>query len=452
MASATQSVTRDGFNSGIYRVEYNARVGRFELAFKIAQEACERLATDQKMHPADAWHVWNGFYAKHMNCTPKDNNWRWREYARFQDGEYASVPWYDDESGYSDIPGHFLHLSANDPTKVAFTENAKKGAADRQTQMNPGRYLTKFFPDMAPDKVRELAGRLTGVADGLKFAATADEIQHVYESGPSSCMSHKASEYPSPFHPVRVYAAGDLQVAYLERRGGHITDRVLVWPAAKIYGRVYGSQDGVFESLLKQAGYHRGDLSGARLERHTVIKNGREYLVCPYIDDFQSVEDMGDYLTIDGDVEAGATSGLILSEKMLYVSDLDEERRASWVEENCQYSEYDGHWYFSTPLARAITRFGDEYYDVPIDSSDYTFSDVMDMWVHDNQVVPLDNGDVVSKDYFKDNPELWKENPEAVAGSPISLRRHIRENYPEIAASPELAGAVSGPAPTAEAA
>ena len=110
---------------------------------------------------------------------------------------------------------------------VAFTEDAAKGAADRQTRLKVGVYLTRYFGDvLSSDAIRDIATAFTAEREEhtIMFAATADEIERVYTSGPHSCMAHAASDYASSIHPVRVYAAGDLQVAYIER-DGNITAR-----------------------------------------------------------------------------------------------------------------------------------------------------------------------------------------------------------------------------------
>lgn len=67
------------------------------------------------------------------------------------------------------------------------------------------------------------------------IAKTREEIRHVYENGPSSCLSNKASHYLSaPVHPTEVLAAGDIQVAYIQDHLG-IAARTLIWPRKLIY-------------------------------------------------------------------------------------------------------------------------------------------------------------------------------------------------------------------------
>ena len=81
----------------------------------------------------------------------------------------------------------------------------------------------------------------------LLFAETADEIEHVYKTGPYSCMSGREA------YQNRAYAGPDLAVAYL-KVDGVIIARTLVWPAKKVHSRLYGDATHL-DVALKKAGY-----------------------------------------------------------------------------------------------------------------------------------------------------------------------------------------------------
>lgn len=238
------------------------------------------------------------------------DEWRQREQARFDAGTYQPLPWaraewYRDSIGAKE---HYAHVSTERDGMVAFTESPEKGAADRQTRMRPGTYLQRFYSDkLSPDEIQALARDYAGRFEDnvLLLATSADDIERVYTTGPRSCMSARASDYSSPFHPTRVYAAGDLAVAYV-MRGGHIVGRALCWPKEKKHSRIYGDEDRL-APLLDAAGYRHERLYGAKLLRET---HGNS-LVCPYIDEVYRVTDYGDYLTIGGDLAADSTHGLI---------------------------------------------------------------------------------------------------------------------------------------------
>ena len=93
-------------------------------------------------------------------------DWFEREKARFDAGEYQPVPWPENLTQY---PGHFLHLSETTPGNVAFTQSSAHGERDRQTTIKPGKYLTKYFPDLPPPEVARLAvaGEVAAVAELL---------------------------------------------------------------------------------------------------------------------------------------------------------------------------------------------------------------------------------------------------------------------------------------------
>lgn len=287
-----------------------------------SEAACTAIATTGK---------------KHQPRPAKDDNWKEREAKRFVDGEYTRLDWdawpmanlttfkcygWDEVNWLREQahhwfykgPGetHFAHVSSKSPGNIAFTESDEKGAADIQTSMKPGRYLARFYGEvLSPHEIEDLANEFLAKHGELEvlFASTADDMERVYTSGPNSCMSHSANDYRSPFHPVRVYAAGDLQVAYMvtkETKDQRITGRVLCWPERMVYGRVYG--DDKLGRLLEGMGYSEGTLEGARVLK---VVHGNVY-VMPYIDNALRVSDMGDHFVIDksGDVGAEQTHGL----------------------------------------------------------------------------------------------------------------------------------------------
>lgn len=202
-------------------------------------------------------------------------------------------------------PMHFPHISAEDPSMLAYYESPEKGEAGRITTTRPGKYLKKYFSDTLSDKqilfyaewwqTGSRPSETSGAA--LKFAKTEAEIISVYAKGPGSCMSGKKC--------VGAYAAGDLAVAYLEddRR---IIARALCWPDKKVFGRVYPSPDNYANdgyssrsaatsvqnqllTMLKKDGWtHYSEVShpfdGAKLRADRVKQNDNRFWRMPYID------------------------------------------------------------------------------------------------------------------------------------------------------------------------
>lgn len=204
------------------------------------------------------------------------------------------------------IPGHFASLHPEDNSKVWYTDTPAKGERDIKTVQKLGRYLAKFYPDLRPEEI----SRWAAVGDKLNelhIATTSDEIVTVYLNGPSSCMSHSLADYDSPVHPVSVYGDdGDLHLAYVVDQSNKPVARVLIWPAEKRYGRIYGDIDRLVP-LLAEAGYSGGSLKGARIKR---IEIDSDTLVMPYIDGQCSFDEYDDnFVVIGGAHEATDTDG-----------------------------------------------------------------------------------------------------------------------------------------------
>ncbi len=261
--------------------------------------------------------------------------WRAREAARFDSGDYLPVPWYQEswfhESSYANL--HFAHMSTDKPGLIAFTESDDKGIADKQLRLRAGKYLSRFFSDTLNNyTINRFASKVyleTGKIE-VKFATTPDEIEHIYRNGPGACMSYDARHFDTNgVHPSRVYGAGDLAIAYMVTggessddtddsdsyaRGTSITARAVCWPDKQIFASIYGDGGEYatrFESMLESLGfsdasYHEFD--GARILKISCGSGGS--YVCPYLDIADSVSDAGEFLQIGGgDYSANNTNG-----------------------------------------------------------------------------------------------------------------------------------------------
>ena len=264
-----------------------------------------------------------------------DENWRDRERRLRWESEVGSIPvweqqdwfyrkyWQDAPDGTLPIRHHFPRKHPTDPALILYTQSEEKGQRDIQTPIKPGRYLSKYFGDvLTPKQIAyyatwQITGeRVSGFTDEkhypLHFATTGDAIVQVYQDGPQSCMRGEDA--------VRVYAAGDLAIAWLEclvaghDKHGKPIARALVWPDRKVFGRIYPTDcnwqsDGfanygeaqdcasALESRLKALGYsstYEGSASfdGARLAKDEI--EGDTYAM-PYLDQGYGVDDGGDY-------------------------------------------------------------------------------------------------------------------------------------------------------------
>jgi hypothetical protein len=271
--------------------------------FATGKEAADYCASQNR------YFNWMGAPKLQPRRVADDGSWQTRERGRFADGSYQALPWatlswFD----RTETALHFAHVSTEDEAKIAYTEDAVKGQADRQTRIKPGKYLARFYADvLSTEDIARLSAEFSKTYEDntLAFATTADDWERVYTDGPSSCMSKSERHYDSHVHPVRVYAGPDLQLAYLERDGG-ITARAIVWPAKKVYSRIYG--DAVrLAGMLEDAGFQDGDLDGARIVR--LMHKGA--YVMPYVDHCDGARDDGKYLVLgDGSISCEQTNGL----------------------------------------------------------------------------------------------------------------------------------------------
>lgn len=241
-----------------------------------------------------------------------DDRWKQREQAKFDSGEYTHVPWVSDAwwGVVSHIHHHhYPHASYKEPGKLAYTESPEKGMDNIHTQIKPGRYLETYFGKYLKNNgysIHELALQFARAFEPriLRFAKTEDEVQFVYENGPSSCMSsHRyrhdhgwgfpdRGQWPKDIHACRMYIAGDLELAYIvdddkkfdkKRSSATIIARSVVWPAKKTHSRVYGDEARM-RGLMEAAGYKFGPPIGARLQRISINDNGVLRFIAPYID------------------------------------------------------------------------------------------------------------------------------------------------------------------------
>ena len=240
-------------------------------------------------------------------CRPywriAEATWWQREQCRLNNGTYTPPPW-----DLWEVSDHWAHVSKEDPTQIAFTENEAKGERDIQTRMRPGRYLARYYPSLTPQQVEAYAewfrtGQQPPPPDQGPLVFSTDFVS-VYSNGPGSCM--KGHEC------VRVYDAGDLQIAHV----GQIS-RALVWPDRKIFGRVYSvnhdaEQDLVYK--LRNLGYNSLDESEVGFHGARILKIPESgTFVMPYMDRGYGVKDAGDHfvMSLDYEYPCDRTSGYL---------------------------------------------------------------------------------------------------------------------------------------------
>lgn len=229
--------------------------------------------------------------------------------------------------------------TAKDGYNIAYTRDEKYGEADRQTVTGVAKYLSRHFPGLPPNLIRDIAARYApGV---IKEVTTMAEMLNAIISGPPSCMGGKDT-WEDDHHPYETYdpALGWSMVVYKE--GSIVTGRALVndkqW--VRTYRRDqsnsgYSQTDDRLVAWLSDNGYCKaGSWDGFKLKRIDVSSGAG--FVAPYLDgDCKRVDVRTDYLTItdDGDYVCDNTDGTAT-----------EEDRRTCEDCNDRISEDDGHW------------------------------------------------------------------------------------------------------------
>ena len=241
----------------------------------------------------------------------------YKELGRYEDSLYTKLPEkvlvYLESINATPPEDHYIHVSRNNKICISYTESHKHGEADRQTSVKIGKYLRRHFDHLTDPEIAVASSlyRKEQLGDiDVKFARSRAEIKHVYENGPSSCMSHHTSHYiTSGIHPCEIYATNDCSVAYIER-DGRITARTVINEVRKEYVRIYGDEIVLTEGL-QDLGYKEGNLDGCSL---LLLRTNSDLTIAPYLDgDCTSVNVLSDKIVVayDGDREMLGQYGLI---------------------------------------------------------------------------------------------------------------------------------------------
>ncbi len=196
-----------------------------------------------------------------------------------------------DFSGMRDISNHlpvtkkkngtssFL-LYMVDPKGLVHTPmNKRDYNCGKLTAIKLGRYLKTFF-DLSEVEIKDIVDSLS-----LKTIHIDTQFRMVYDKSARhaySCMAGKFMNWR--YHPVEVYDAGDLAIAYTLNNEGLVTNRAIVWPDRKFYIRCYGEASDTFEARLKEMGYTQDSCKGARLKMIAYPEYPESQILAPYFD------------------------------------------------------------------------------------------------------------------------------------------------------------------------
>lgn len=326
-----------------------------------------------------------------------------------------------------------------DPAKLRYTPTPEYGKADRQIVTSLGKFLTKHYPSLGAQAIREAQNRWLSNTKpvAFKFAETPDEVEHVYRNGPHSCMAAGGDDEPDE-HPARIYGhCKHTRVAYVEDDAGRIVARCVVREDTdpKRYIRVYPNDQHRFAAALEAAGYVN-NIEGLDGLLVPAIWSG-DRLIMPYIDGvpYGALAPKGKVRLKTGcatrdDFSVQNTSG--------YAFPHGEEEDNSWACPSCdtehpsddesRYADHEGRTYCTAcedNYTDALNRHGDLItchmdHCVQVEGLDENVIDstqallangchrVDDRWYHESMLIELHSGEwVLSDDAMENEDGKW---------------------------------------------
>jgi len=323
------------------------------------------------------------------------------------------------------------HVSKEGHHKIAYTRDDKYGEADRQLVLSVSKYLTRHFPALPSNVIRDISGMYTEAQFG--FARTMPEMLDIIVNGPPSCMSGEDEEFRDSdgHHPYEVYDPElGWHMAYV-KEGSRYTGRVLLndktWVRTyrrKEYESSNSDTDERLNSWLREQGYSKSeDWVGFSFKRIKVGNNCG--FVAPYLDctnGHRDVITVGNTLEIvrsgNGEYRCGETCGdaetlgactcpccgyRCVEDDMSSVGYYGDES----VCDSCFHSEYTtvygrrGNMY-AVPSEDAIEVNGQYYHDD---------------WLSDNGIVQLHDGEYIHEDdavYIESQGEYYPSESELI--------------------------------------
>jgi len=321
------------------------------------------------------------------------------------------------------------HAATGDITKIAYTRDDANGIADRQATVSVGKYLTRHFPTLRDNIIRDIAAKY--VMGSFKFVHTMIKMLDVIGNGPSSCMGAKDGNAfrCDGHHPYQAYDPehGWHMAVYVEADGSY-TGRALC--NGKVFVRTYRASESTYSSeddrmrvWLEEQGYTKAHgWDGFRLKYIEVISDDCPF-VAPYLDGaHQHVTVDGDTLLIggsrDGSWECRNQDGTAT-----------EVGGATCEDCGDRMCEDDGHWVgrqndmmvcnhcLENHYVHAYGRGGDQYYinegDAVYVGDDYYHAN----YIADNGIVVLENGEYCNDDdaiYIESDSEYYHCDDERI--------------------------------------
>ena len=376
-----------------------------------------------------------------------------KQHKKIESGEWVGLPPKIEKVLQSDplndvrIP----HMSVDFPGLIAYNQSVEKIERDIQTTCRIGRYLSKFYPQLTDEDVRELVHDFEAAQVNYELEFIPNTDPHAWveayrdevrasDSNYTSCMIKNDSV------GVYAYPDNDLTLIVLRNRDNRVIARTIGNTKLKGYIRAYTNREFIssntFISLLDKAGWSQNDRTLNDQKIH--LKYNGDAIVCPYIDGKHNhVSVCGDHLLIgDVGIDACNSDGLfqdliecdncgddVDENNIIYIDDSDERVCSSCVE----------HYYVNVHTRRVNTVLRrDDDYDIIRCSSDdeYYFEGDMeyfnieicsetDDYYFINDMVFTAEGEWVWQHYYKlvrlDEESLEHESRYCLSGNSVTL-------------------------------
>src|ERR1041384_908745 len=302
-------------------------IPQFEQTFESGAEA-QALAKSRNDYEG-RWGSPARYRVRKVVDTDSDNF-----YAREAALNLTPVPWERSSYYQSHHKYQLAHIDPADKHKVRFYRSIEDAVEGKYTSLAVTRFLDRY-EDMSEEGKGEILHKI-GYYDGkVEFGITNDPdlIEAIYRNGPSSCMNDEDDycvDMPNGQHPVRVYAEGDMALAYLKvGEQEHYTARAVVCPERKIYNSTYWHSTEL-RARLKDLGYvfaGEHQFEGCRIK---ALPDGDESYYMPYVDmaPYGRVSDCGKYIVMTHDAtayELRTTEGVAYYDPYFNDRDEDEE-------------------------------------------------------------------------------------------------------------------------------
>ena len=211
--------------------------------------------------------------------------WLMREYGRIETEVYPIATEVIDSLNVLN-PQYALHIAEEDPTQIAYTPDKSYGEADRQVRTGLARFITKYYPHLPDDYIRDLQAEHLSELDSTFEVLTGEDMIAVYTSGAvGACMSKADSSYHGQVNPTKVYDVPNVGMAVLRDKDGKISARTMVYtptPSDKRFIRCYG--DSKLRSKLERSGYRAGTWHGVVFQTIPMGPSYADTYIMPYLD------------------------------------------------------------------------------------------------------------------------------------------------------------------------